>query len=807
MQIKNKFLIKILLFLSLMLFCSTIYAEEFDISANEIKIDKKNNIVTGLGSVEVIDKEGRVIKANKAIYKKEEEFLSAEGSVKVTDINGNIINSEKSTYDKKNEVIISYKNSNLLLENGYNIKSNQIIYHIGKRLVSSDQKTTFTDTDGNTVVTDMFQYDMEKNLFSSIGKIKVTDINKNKYNFKEIYVDTKSKEMIASDVSVIMDQENFGVNKKSDPRFVSNSASILKNQTTFTKGVFTICKRRGDKCPPWSLQAREIKHDKIKKTIYYDSALLKVYGVPIFYFPKFYHPDPTVKRQSGFLAPFFTDSTITGTGFGLPYFWAIAENRDLTFTPKFYANENILLLNEYRQAFKNGFLTLDSSYTEGYKNTSSKKTNGSRSHIFTLMEFDLGKNKPYESLFTFKTQKTSNDTYFRAHDINTSLAKSANTNLVNEINYNFKKDNAFLDIKVQAFEDLRKSSDRYEYIFPNITFGKNFFSEKLGFLDFKSNAFHRNYEGNKYTTFLNNDVLWSPGSYITEKGFLNTIEGMVKNTNYEAKNTTDLKTNGTVSELSSVVSFKSSLPMEKSGNDFSKTFSPTFMLRYAPGKMKSRRDDDVFLNYSNLYSLNKTSEIESGLSTILGFDYNLNKKKSDGTQREKLAISMGQVFNQRKNKDLPLRSSLDQKVSDLVGQVNYNFSDIGNIGYSFSLDNNYSDLNYNEISTGLDFGKIAFNVNYLEQRNHVGNEHYINSGISLDMNENSKLGFSTKKNFKTDSTELYNINYQYEIDCLTAGLEFKREFYADNDIEQKDTLMFVIKFVPFTGVSAPLIKP
>jgi len=807
MQIKNKFLIKILLFLSLMLFCSTIYAEEFDISANEIKIDKKNNIVTGLGSVEVIDKEGRVIKANKAIYKKEEEFLSAEGSVKVTDINGNIINSEKSTYDKKNEVIISYKNSNLLLENGYNIKSNQIIYHIGKRLVSSDQKTTFTDTDGNTVVTDMFQYDMEKNLFSSIGKIKVIDINKNKYNFKEIYVDTKSKEMIASDVSVIMDQENFGVNKKSDPRFVSNSASILKNQTTFTKGVFTICKRRGDKCPPWSLQAREIKHDKIKKTIYYDSALLKVYGVPIFYFPKFYHPDPTVKRQSGFLAPFFTDSTITGAGFGLPYFWAIAENRDLTFTPKFYANENILLLNEYRQAFKNGFLTLDSSYTEGYKNTSSKKTNGSRSHIFTLMEFDLGKNKPYESLFTFKTQKTSNDTYFRAHDINTSLAKSANTNLVNEINYNFKKDNAFLDIKVQAFEDLRKSSDRYEYIFPNITFGKNFFSEKLGFLDFKSNAFHRNYEGNKYTTFLNNDVLWSPGSYITEKGFLNTIEGMVKNTNYEAKNTTDLKTDGTVSELSSVVSFKSSLPMEKSGNDFSKTFSPTFMLRYAPGKMKSRRDDDVFLNYSNLYSLNKTSEIESGLSTILGFDYNLNKKKSDGTQREKLAISMGQVFNQRKNKDLPLRSSLDQKVSDLVGQVNYNFSDIGNIGYSFSLDNNYSDLNYNEISTGLDFGKIAFNVNYLEQRNHVGNEHYINSGISLDMNENSKLGFSTKKNFKTDSTELYNINYQYEIDCLTAGLEFKREFYADNDIEQKDTLMFVIKFVPFTGVSAPLIKP
>jgi LPS-assembly protein len=807
MQIKNKLFIKILFFLTFILLNSNIYAEEFDISATEVKIDKKNNIVTGVGSVEVVDKDGRIIKADKVIYKRGKEFLSADGSVKITDINGNVINSDKATYDKLNEIITSYKNSNLFLETGYKIKSNSIIYNVDKRLINSALKTTFTDVDGNTVITDMFQYDLEKNLFSSVGKIKVTDINKNKYNFKEIHVDTNSKEMIASDVSLILDQENFGVSKKSDPRFVSNSVSVSENESSFTKGVFTVCKKRGEKCPPWSLQAKKITHNKIKKTIYYDSALLKVYGVPIFYFPKFYHPDPTVKRQSGFLSPFFTDSTTVGTGFGLPYFWAISNDRDLTFTPKLYANESMLLLNEYRQAFKNGFLTLDTSYTQGYKNTTTKKTKGSRNHIFALLEFNLGKNKPYESLFEIKTQRTSNDTYFRAHDINTGLVNSSNTNLINEINYNFKKDNMFLDIKAQAFEDLRKDSDKYEYIFPNITYGKNFFSEKFGFLDFKSNIFHRNYEGNKYTTFLNNDLLWSPGSFISKKGFLNTVEGMIKNTNYEAKNTTDLKTSGSVSELSSVISFKSSLPMEKGGDSFSKTFSPTFMVRYAPGQMKTRRDDDVFLNYSNLYSLNKTSEIETGLSTILGFDYKINEKKSDGTEREKFSSSMGQVFSQRKNKDLPLRSSLDQKVSDLVGNINYNFSEIGNVGYNFSLDNNYHDLNYNEISTGLDFGKISFNLSYLEQRNHVGNENYINSGITLAVNENSKLGFSTKKNFKTDSTEFYNINYQYEIDCLTAGLEFNREFYADKDIEQKDTLMFVIKFVPFTGASAPLIKP
>ena len=35
---------------------------------------------------------------------------------------------------------------------------------------------------------------------------------------------------------------------------------------------------------------------------------LKIYDFPVLYFPKFFHPDPTVKRQSGFLPPSFNNS-------------------------------------------------------------------------------------------------------------------------------------------------------------------------------------------------------------------------------------------------------------------------------------------------------------------------------------------------------------------------------------------------------------------------------------------------------------------------------------------------------------------
>jgi len=806
MQIKSKIILYILLLI--FTFTLNLAAEEFDISASEITIDKEKDIVTGTGSVEVTDKQGKFIKADKVIYERSKEFITVEGSVEVLDKEGNILKTTKATYDKINEIIFTYENSELKIKEGYNLEGKNILYNLNEKILSSNKNAILTDEEGNVVFTSMFQYYVEKKLFSSVGKIKIEDIKKNKYFFKELHVDTKNKEMIGSNVSVVLDQENFGVSKENDPRFVANDIFISKNQSTLSKGVFTICQKKEDQCPPWSIQAKKINHDKIKKTIYYDHATLKVYDIPIFYFPKFFHPDPSVKRQSGFLFPFFTDASTLGAGFGLPYYWAISNDKDLTFTPKFYAKENILFLNEYRQALRNGFLTLDTSYTEGYKKNNSTNTAGSRNHIFAELDLNLTESSDYESNLSIKVQKTSNDTYFRVHNINTALVNNENTDLKNEIKYSFSKDDLFLNVTAAVYEDLRKKTNsRYEFVTPNILFGKSFFTEKFGTIDFKSNALYKNYEVNKHISSVTNDVVWNPGSFITQKGFVNTLEGVFKNTNYEAKNTTDYKTKGTINEFSGALSYKSSLPMKKERKGFSNIFSPNFMIRYAPGHMRNLSGDDINLKYANLYSINKTSEIEDGISAILGFDFKINKKLTSGEEKEKLSLSMGQVFSNKDNKDMPSQSSLDQKSSDIVGEINYNFSEIGNIDYKFSIDHNLNDLNYNEVSTSLNFGKIAFNLDYLEEQNHVGDEHYINTGVTLNLNQNNSLSFETRKNFKTESTELYDINYQYSIDCLTAGLVFRREFYEDSDVRAKDSLMFKITFIPFGGVNTPAYNP
>jgi LPS-assembly protein len=116
-------------------------------------------------------------------------------------------------------------------------------------------------------------------------------------------------------------------------------------------------------------------HDNKKKTIYYDNAVVKIYDIPIFYFPKLSHPDPSVNRRSGFLPPILSDSKNLGPGITIPYFWAVNREKNLTFTNKLFVNQHPLTIGEYHQAFKNTNFLMDFGYTKGHKHKKKIKKN------------------------------------------------------------------------------------------------------------------------------------------------------------------------------------------------------------------------------------------------------------------------------------------------------------------------------------------------------------------------------------------------------------------------------------------------
>ena len=121
-----------------------------------------------------------------------------------------------------------------------------------------------------------------------------------------------------------------------------------------------------------------------------------------------------------------------------------------------------------------------------------------------------------------------------------------------------------------------------------------------------------------------------------------------------------------------------------------------------------------------------------------------------------------------------------------------------NINYNFSIDQNFNEYNYNEIGLRTDFDTFNFDVNYLRENKHIGDQDYIKSGISYS-SDSSAVTFETKRNLITNSSEFYNLSYEYINDCLRA-------VYNDSEIEPENSLMFKITLVPFGNINSPKLN-
>ena len=151
-------------------------------------------------------------------------------------------------------------------------------------------------------------------------------------------------------------------------------------------------------------------------------------------------------------------------------------------------------------------------------------------------------------------------------------------------------------------------------------------------------------------------------------------------------------------------------------------------------------------------------------------------------------------------------SSLNEKLSDLVGSSSYALNKNFKLNYNFSVDQNYNDINYNEIGTNFNNELLDINFDYLRESKHIGNQEYFKTEFNVKNKEKGLLSFKTKRNLITNSSEFYNLSYEYINDCLRAGLVYRREFYNDSELEPEDSLMFKLTLVPFGSLDGPRLE-
>jgi len=762
---------RIIIFLIYIFFYSPVLAENLNIQSSKISVDKKTKITIFQNQVSIIDKKNNQLLTDFAEYNKDLQILKTVGKTTVK------------------------------TSGGFIVEGQDILFDNNKNYIKSDNPATVMDLEKNKIYLDNFKYSTSGGFFKSAGKIEIVDSKNNKYNFSQIYIDEKKKEIVGTDSRAFLNQEDFKINKDNKPRIFSNTVNIYDQKTKFTKSIFTLCDyRKNDKCPPWSIQANKMIHDQKRKTVYYDNAVIKVYDFPILFLPKLSHPDPTVDRRSGFLIPSFSDSKNLGAGFDIPYYWDLGKDKDFTLRNNLFASENPLFLGEYRQAFKKSNLILDFGYTEGYKKTSESKQPGDKSHFFSKFVKNFKGKDNSDNSIELTVQEVSNDKYLKLYKIKSNLIDYETDVLENSLTFNRESENSFLGFKASAYETLKDDyNDKYEYILPDIIYDRNLFANnKYGSLDLTSNLNVNNYDTNKFTKFLVNDLDWKFGTNIFASGLKGNWLGKLKNVNYEAKNTSEYKEDNET-ELFGAIGYLGTIDLFKNNNNNNSLLTPKILLRYAPGNM--RKDNSSFkINNKNIFSLdrlNSYNNFENGLSATVGFDYEVKNNEKE------LKFSIGQIINEKENYDMPSSSSLDEKLSDLVGNTNIKINDSLNFNYNFALDQNYKDLNYNEVGFNVNLNPIKFDIDYLQEKKHIGNQEYFKTSAQYTKGDNGLFAFEMKRNIITNSSEYYNLSYEYLNDCLRAGLVYRREFYNDSELESENSLMFKITLTPFGDIKSP----
>lgn len=265
-----------------------------------------------------------------------------------------------------------------------------------------------------TLVADSVSYNLKQDVIAASGNVIITE-PQGEVVFADYFELTGDfKDGVASEIKVILaDSSRLGA---------TSGTRIGGNRTDFDKAVYTACqpcRRDPSRRPLWELKAERVTHNQADQEIEYRDAWMEFAGIPVLYTPYMAHPDPSVRRRTGFLMPSAGMSSNLGTNVSVPYFWAIDENQDLTFTPRFLfpsssstsvpdldnkgrsVLQRVVLSGEHRWAGMTGETKTNASLT------ADKHSADLRGHLDATGRFDLS--NVWRA--GYQVQRSSDDTY------------------------------------------------------------------------------------------------------------------------------------------------------------------------------------------------------------------------------------------------------------------------------------------------------------------------------------------------------------------------------------------------------------
>ncbi len=684
-----------------------------------------------------------------------------------------LITADELTYDEENGLVIARGNVEIAQSDRV-LLADEVTYNINEDIVTAEGNITLVEPSGDTVFADFVQL---------TGDLK---------------------EGFIRDIRVLMADKT---------RVAAASGTRTGgNRTEFRKGVFSPCELCRDdptRAPLWQIKANEIIHDQESKDVIYHDAWLEFFGIPVLYTPYFEHPDPTVDRRSGFLAPTVGTSDFLGYALEVPYFWVLDDDKDLTVAPILSTEQGIDLTGEYRQLFTNGELRAAGSATIADREESDGNVakDRFRGHIDAEGRFELDETWRWG----FEANRSSDDTYLRAYNFDSARTLTSTAYLEGLKGRNFAAARGF------AYQGQR-STDRnselpivaplaeYDFISE-----PNLFGLPGGYItaDTSLMALTRiDGRDSRRMSFVGGYHL----PYTSPLGDIYEVTAQVQADGYwthgvvpgsTSVNPANAPGSDTAGRIFPQFAVKWRYPWVRQDGSFQQVIEPIVQAVLAPngsnpGDIPNEDSQDFEFDDTNLFKLNRFAghdRVDSGTR----FDYGL-KWTGSFSDTGSAGAFIGQSYRLSENRDVFAEGSgLEDNFSDIVGRVQVRPLEDLDLLYRFRLDKDNlraqrSELDANIGPPALNLDLSYFFINGDSSTDEFGDREEVRFGINSRISENWSIGFSHRRDLISDRALRSAVSLTYQDECFLIEGVAQRSNYRDRDVEDDDSIFVRVVF-------------
>lgn len=696
------------------------------------------------------------------------------------------------------------------------LRADEMIYDQNNEIVTASGDVQFSQG-GRVLRADTVSYNQKTDIITASGHLAMIEPTGDTYfgEYAEITGDLKTA-LVRNFRGLLFDNS----------RIAANSVSrVAGERKEMVRGVFSpcsLCAEDPEKPPIWQIKAVHIIHDERAHEVIYRDATVEFFGTPIFYTPYLSHPDPSVKRESGFLSPTIGGGSNTGTLFSVPYFGIIDETSDFTVAPRFFSQEGVGLGLEYRKQFSNGFLRFAGSGLDARRFDDGRFLDQSK------LRGNIGGNGVWniDEVYRagFDLARATDQTYLRRFRISNEFAGQSETYplrdvLVSDAYLQGFDGRDYRDVRGFAFQSLRAFDieGQIPRIHPDANYIRYFPTDAWGgSFRLASNILSYTRDIGASASRLANTLTYRLPT-VMPGGHLITATGQLQLDGYtvDGQPTGSGPFSGQSGRAFPQLAVRWDYPLVRPFDSFSMVVQPTVQLVGGfnggnPVEIPNLDSQSFELDETNIFALNRFPGYDR-VSSGQRIDYGFSVDAFGGAANAPAGgFLFAQSLRAQTDSTVSVASGLRSRLSDVVGRIYLQPRRWLDLSYRFRIDAANFATRRNEVRSTFLFNWANFSISYFELRQSlntiiaettIGTILPPNQAIravsvsgAVPVTKYWTLTGGITRDFETESVQTGNIGIVYRDECFATSVVYYHDEFNNRDLRPSDTVLVRLGF-------------